>query len=344
MTKNVLIVDDDHGLLLSLAEGMIPFREAFHVVTAKDGVEALEKLGGSPFSLVVTDLRMPRMDGLTLLVHIMDHYPDIPVMVMTGYLAPQLEKVAREGGAVEFIQKPFQTGELARRILAVLKDEADGGTLHGISVSMFLQLIQMEQKSCTLRVVNKGSGSRGVLFFRDGELLDARAADLQGEAAAHEISSWDGVTIAIQNKCLQKERRIRSDLFTILLESMRLRDESADLQTPATPRAALETKPVQAPKGGSPDRDDLGELRRTLSERLGPRSKMDRIAFDDAWDPLLSELARIGKAFGAGDLKLGYIDKGGPAHVILIPGRRTTVITVDPTCPRDRILQVLRER
>ena len=107
MIKKVLIVDDDQEMLLSLKEGLEKYNETFSVLMAGDGLIAMEKLKKLPVSLVVTDLKMPRMDGFTLLARIMEQYPDIPVIIMTGYSTPEMQKLAREGGAVGYIEKPF---------------------------------------------------------------------------------------------------------------------------------------------------------------------------------------------------------------------------------------------
>ncbi|MBW1707509.1 MAG: response regulator, partial [Deltaproteobacteria bacterium] len=232
MIKKVLIVDDDQEMLLSLKEGLEKYNETFSVLMAGDGLIAMEKLKKLPVSLVVTDLKMPRMDGFTLLARIMEQYPDIPVIIMTGYSTPEMQKLAREGGAVGYIEKPFMIEDLARKIMTAMRKESEGGTLHGISSGMFLQLIEMEQKTCTIRLEDKSSGKQGVLFFRDGELLDARINGLQGVKAAYEIFSWDEVTLSIQNVCPQKEKKIESDLQVVLLEAMRLKDEAAQAEEP----------------------------------------------------------------------------------------------------------------
>ena len=179
MLKTVLIVDDNRDMLLSLKEGFNKYRESFSVTIAEDGQIAAEKLKKDTISLVVTDLKMPRMDGFALLAHVVEHYPEIPVIIITGYSTPTMKKSAQEGGAVGYIEKPFMMKDLAKRIISTLRKESEGGTLKGVSSSMFLQLIEMEQKTCTVRLVSKSSDRQGVLFFRDGELLDAKVLQRQ---------------------------------------------------------------------------------------------------------------------------------------------------------------------
>ena len=96
MIKNVLLVDDDTEMLHALKEGFKKYQESFAVLLAEDGLEALTRLKQNIVSLVVTDLKMPNMDGFELLAHIMEHYPDIPVIIITGYSTPEIEQLARK--------------------------------------------------------------------------------------------------------------------------------------------------------------------------------------------------------------------------------------------------------
>ena len=343
MIKKVLVVDDDQEMLLSLKEGLEKYNETFSVLMAGDGLIAMEKLKKLPISLVVTDLKMPRMDGFTLLARIMEQYPDIPVIIMTGYSTPEMQKLAREGGAVGYIEKPFMIEDLARKIMTAMRKESEGGTLHGISSGMFLQLIEMEQKTCTIRLVDKSSGKQGVLFFRDGELLDARINGLQGVKAAYEIFSWDEVTLIIQNVCSQKEKKIKSDLQVVLLEAMRLKDEASQTEGPKVlteEKKGAEKAPDQAE---SQKPDFMQDIRSKVEKEIGERCGLEDIFQDSSWDSLMAQMSEVGELFGAGKLKVGYLDIGESNDFILLPGKKTTVISVNPKCPRDRIVQVLNE-
>jgi CheY-like chemotaxis protein len=257
MIKNVLLVDDDGEMLHALKEGFKKYQESFAVLLAEDGLQALEGLKQNIISLVVTDLKMPNMDGFELLAHIMEHYPDIPVIIITGYSTPEMEQLAREGGAVGYIAKPFLIENLARQILTTLRKESEGGTLHNVSSGMFLQLIEMEQKTCTIRLEDKSSGQKGILFFHEGELFDARVNNLQSEAASHEIFSWDAVNLSIQNGCALKENKIQSDLQALILEAARRKDEDAPEEVPESVMEQIE-----------PGEDDSAALLKKLKERI----------------------------------------------------------------------------
>jgi CheY-like chemotaxis protein len=303
---------------------------------AENGLQALEVLEKNIISLVVTDLKMPKMDGFELLAHIMQHYPDIPVIIITGYSTPEMEKMAREGGAVGYIAKPFLIENLARQILTTLRRESEGGTLHNISSGMFLQLIEMEQKTCTIRLEEKAGGKKGILFFRDGELLDARLNNMQGESAAHEIFSWDAVNLSIQNGCALKENKIQSDLQPLILEAMRRKDEEKPEVVPEGVIEQIESAPEAAA-------DQLTRLKAKIEKKIGQQCGIEDLYQDTLWDTRLTQLSKIGAFFQLGKFRIAYIDKGDTHDYILIPDQRTMVISVDPRCPRDKLLRVITD-
>ena len=336
MIKNVLLVDDDHEMLLALKEGFKKYRESFSIQLASDGLEAVERLKQNVVSLVVTDLKMPRMDGFELLAIIMEHYPDIPVIIITGYSTPEMEHLAREGGAVGYISKPFLIENLARQIMTTLRKESEGGTLHNVSSGMFLQLVEMEQKTCTIRLEDKSTGKKGILFFHEGDLLDARVNDIQGENAAYEVFSWDQVNLSIQNGCALKEKRIHSEMQHLILEAARRKDEN--LIDEAPPAVMEEVVPFE-----SDPATFIKNIKDKIEADVGPSCGLEDIYQDEAWDGLLFQLSRTGEYLKIGKLMLGYVDKGEANDFIVLPGEKTTVISVNPKCPRDKLLQILSD-
>jgi CheY-like chemotaxis protein len=339
VVKTVLIVDDDQEMLLSLEEGLSKYDETFSILTAEDGLGAVDQLKDSTVSLVVTDLKMPRMDGFSLLSHIMEHYPEIPVIIITGYSTSDMERLAREGGAIGYIAKPFMIDDLAKRIITTLRKEAEGGTLHSVSSGIFLQLMEMEEKTCTVRLMEKSSGKQGILFFLDGQLLDARCDSLRGEPAAYEIFSWDDVSLSIQNSCPQKERRIHRDLQAILLDAMRLKDELKRVgkgPTPAKKPSARERERVQRI---SP----VERVKQFLRKEVGEGYGIEDVYEDNSWEGFVKGIRTLGATLKAGEIKAAYIDRGEPKDFILLPGDSVTVVAVNPKCARDRIMEALSE-
>ena len=230
MIKNVLFVDDNRILCRFIKKKFDRCKDTFSIITAKDGLDALDKLREKNISLIVTALEMPNMDGFALLAHLSENYPDIPVIVQTGQGTPQARKIVLESGAVSYIEQPFKMEDLSQLILSTLEKESEGGIFKTFSLEMFIQLIEMEMKTCTIRATEKTSGEQGVLFFREGDLIDARIRSRHGKEAAFEIFCWDDVTFSVQDVCSLRGKRINGDLQSILFEAIRLKDEASHNQ------------------------------------------------------------------------------------------------------------------
>lgn len=113
--RRVLVADDDAMVRFVLVE---EFEGAGCVVTeAADGAQALDHLRGDAFDLLVTDIRMPGLDGWTLAERARDLQPDLPILYVTGWSDEAPRPVA--GGAV--LGKPFRTAELVPAATRLLR-------------------------------------------------------------------------------------------------------------------------------------------------------------------------------------------------------------------------------
>ena len=121
--SRVLVVDDDPQIRRAVREALT--REGAEVETAADGAEALRLAGGTEFSLVVTDLSMPNVDGLEL-VRSLRARSAVPILVLT-VRSEEREKVRLlDAGADDYVVKPFGVGELLARARALLRRSAGG--------------------------------------------------------------------------------------------------------------------------------------------------------------------------------------------------------------------------
>ena len=117
---NVLIVDDSVSMR-KLVQGTLI--EAGHKVTeAEDGVVGLEKAKQADVDLVITDINMPNMDGLTLLGELrkLSNFKFTPILVLTTEMDPDKKKIAKERGATGWLVKPFNPDQLLSTIQKVL--------------------------------------------------------------------------------------------------------------------------------------------------------------------------------------------------------------------------------
>ncbi len=106
MTDTILIVDDEGDLLRGLKR-LLEMELACRVLTAENGAEALRILTKKPVDLLVADIQMPEMDGLTLLREAKSFDPAVTVVIMTAFATIERAVDAIKAGAYDFIQKPF---------------------------------------------------------------------------------------------------------------------------------------------------------------------------------------------------------------------------------------------
>ena len=102
----VLVVDDEKGIRDTLEKSLR--KENYRVLVASDGREALDVINHDSVDVVITDLKMAGIDGLTFLRAVKQIHPEIEVVVMTGYGTIDTAVEAIKEGAYDFIQKPFK--------------------------------------------------------------------------------------------------------------------------------------------------------------------------------------------------------------------------------------------
>jgi DNA-binding NtrC family response regulator len=110
MRTNILVVDDDMHMRLALKESLS--KAGYTISLAEDGMAAVECVRKSPCDLIITDVRMPRKNGLELLQSIRAGESLVPVILITGYGTVNDAVTAIKGGAFDYIQKPFDTETL----------------------------------------------------------------------------------------------------------------------------------------------------------------------------------------------------------------------------------------
>ena len=119
--QEVLIVDDEEPLLLSIAEGLSIYKKYFNLLTATNGIEAVKLIKSSPvIDLVITDLSMPKMDGFELIAYMNRNYPKIPVIMMTAFGTPKIEEIVQKMGIYRYLEKPLDINVIANNIFDAL--------------------------------------------------------------------------------------------------------------------------------------------------------------------------------------------------------------------------------
>src|SRR5262249_46213735 len=118
-TAQILVVDDEQNLRI-LIEALLE-SAGYRVLLASGGEEALARAAAVEPDLAIVDLRMPGMDGLTLLEHLLHRHPELPVLMLTAHGTVTHAVEAMQKGAYDFLTKPFESTDLLTRIAKALE-------------------------------------------------------------------------------------------------------------------------------------------------------------------------------------------------------------------------------
>jgi CheY-like chemotaxis protein len=220
MPIKVLLVDDEEDILWGLSEELT--RHKIEVETASNGLEALEKIKKKSFDFLVTDIRMPGLSGVELLMETRKIQPDIKVIVMTAYGSDEIRQDVMTKGAISYLEKPFDFDQ----ILNVILEKEKGGeeeTLKNLTLQQFLQLVAMEGKSCEV-IVNTSEGE-GKIFFEDGEVINASLGNLRGEEAFTRIMKEPESSFKVKWGSPKVKREIEKPFHALLLSAAVQKDE-----------------------------------------------------------------------------------------------------------------------
>ncbi len=110
--KKILIVDDEPIVRLSCKRILEP--EGYEVDIASDGYEAMEKIKENLYDVIITDLKMPKMDGFEVLTWIKQNSSVSKIVIITGYSTQEIAEKAISSGAHRYIEKPFTPETLLR--------------------------------------------------------------------------------------------------------------------------------------------------------------------------------------------------------------------------------------
>src|SRR5881296_3589264 len=195
-----LVVDDEPRLrrvLVRLLEG-----EGFTCAEAGSGTEALEKMHAEPVPLVISDLRMPQMDGVTLLREILARWPDTAVIVVTAVAEVESAVACLQLGALDYVAKPFHLDEVRARVMQALdkRVQEQAHRIEELSLERLQALVHfLEEKDPytrghSVRVANYALGI-GRQLQLDQEVIDLIALG----AELHDIGKI-GVSEAVLHK------------------------------------------------------------------------------------------------------------------------------------------------
>jgi DNA-binding response OmpR family regulator len=224
--KKVLIVDDEETLTWSMARSLSRDKDKYEVIIANNGREALNLLKKNKIDLVISDIRMPDINGLDLLVKIKKEYPQTKVIIMTAYGSSDVQKEANRRGSLYYVEKPFEISDIRKIIIDLI------GRKKGFRGKVFgLQLTDIIQMNClgrlTTALIITRDGEKGIIYLNEGEIIHAECGEQKGADAFYRILSWQEGEFVSNIGATPPAQTIYQSWEHLLIEAMRRDDDKS---------------------------------------------------------------------------------------------------------------------
>lgn len=230
----ILLLDDEVDTLELYEQYLRSLPSQPIVKTCDSGTKALALLESESFNLMISDLNMPRMDGLQVLSIVRRKYPDMKIMVMTAVVDDQFRARAYSLGVDLFWQKPSNEQEIRLFLEGVesVLNRAEHGGFRGVQSKSLVDIVQLECLSHSSTVLKVTNGKLvGKIWINSGELTDAELGDATGEEAFKKIMTWRSGNFENLPPEPGRERRIFNTVDGLLLDVVQILDENQARET-----------------------------------------------------------------------------------------------------------------
>ncbi len=230
----ILVVDDDANLLELLVDTLTAI--GYEAVGAPGGREALESLAHDSFDMLISDIKMPEMDGIALAREVRGLYPELPILFITGVASPDIIGRASSDG---FLAKPFRINHLEELIENTLKNrpETVAGRIRNVMVvdddDLFREMLADALRYDEYVPHAASNGEEALRILERGE-IDAVICDIK-------MPGMDGIT-------LLKEIKGRYTDLPVIMMTAFLSPDDVDAQSVETVADGFLTKPFRVEK------------------------------------------------------------------------------------------------
>ena len=225
----ILLLDDDPDVLDLYQQMLLQLPSEPDVHISSSGASAMTMLDAEPFSILISDLKMPRMDGLQVLAIVRRKYAQLRTVVLTGVADPQMRARAYAMGIDLYLEKPTSEKEISffKDCIESLLDSEHAGGFRGVQSKSLVDLIQLEclsGSSCILKITN--GRLEGRIWIQNGDVYDAATQDVEGEEGFRRILSWRAGNFEIVPIDTERPRRIQTSYQGLLLDTAQAIDEA----------------------------------------------------------------------------------------------------------------------
>jgi DNA-binding response OmpR family regulator len=322
--QKLLLVDADPRSVRVLEVSLR--KVGYSVTTASDGLDALAKTESLAPDLILTDTKLPGLDGYAL-VRKLKERPEsamIPVLFLTNQRSTEDKIRGLELGVDDYLTKPIFVRELLARVhlalarraqetIATKPESTSGrtrfvGSTRDMAVVDLLQTFEISRKSGVVNLRNGEAQAR--IYFRDGKVIDAELGRLRGEEAVYRTLIWNEASFEVDFKPVTNDDLIGVSTQALLMEGMRHVDEWGRLCEQMPPLGTVfEIDHAQLLQRLNEMPDEIDAMLRLIDGRRTFQAIIDDSPFED-----LSTLSTLAKLYFEGLLveqTLGAAPLGG---------------------------------
>ena len=225
MNGRLVLVDDEQELVRATSRRLERRFPALVVAGFLDAGSALADIRREPPDALVTDLRMPGMSGLELLLAARSIVPQLPVVLVTAFGTPELGAELKRSSGIEFLEKPFAIDALVAAVeRASAANRGFSGAVAQAELADLVQMYVLGQTSGRLEI-RQGSDC-GELWFDHGRITYARSGELLGEEAFYRMIGWNAGQFALgRDSGSPPPPNVEAGWQSLLLEGARRLDD-----------------------------------------------------------------------------------------------------------------------
>lgn len=349
----ILLVDDDPDLLEVFRDtlAMLPSKPEVH--TAPSGARAMAMLEADSYRLLISDLKMPKMDGLQLLSVVRRKFPELRTVALTALADEHFRSRVYSLGVDLYWHKPGSEQEMTQFLEcmeSLLGREYDESGFRGVQSKSLMDLVQLEcisQSSTVLRITNGPFVGR--IWVNQGEVVDSETEELRGEDAFMKILRWKAGNFEFLPDEPHRPRTIFKSYNALLLESAQASDERSNADT-------SHNRVANAPaQNGVPRSSGLTEIvntdcvefaMKTVAETMVDSRGLENPEYIAGWmRQSLERFHALGETLQAGGLQ--QITGIGPQRNVAVAQKGGANLcvgwknTLDATEVRDRMKKLL---
>lgn len=261
----VAVVDDEDDLVWTTVRRLQQVRPQLEVQGFVDPQVALKSFATRPPDLLITDVRMPHVSGIELMLSVRRAHPATPVIIVTAFGDDTVQRHVLESSGIRYHEKPCETEDLLKSIDTLLA--ADAGFMGSIEIPQLPDLIQIQNlaKASCILMVERGR-NKGTLWFENGEIVHAELGKAIGTVVVYELLGWPGGRFKMQPFTKPQKRTVQESTMELLMEGLRVIDESRRNRA-----ASTNPEPSERVSSGTDIfmEDSVNNVKQCLDEAIG---------------------------------------------------------------------------